>query len=473
MAGLKREVLLLVRDAGLWILTGLYALLLVYGSFQSVFGYRAAINQIADARAEHDQRWNRMASAAASVRNELWGSWKSASLAGSGQGGAVAWFDPAALSALNLGQGARENPVRRISLYDSPVAPPLSNPMNALYGEMDLGFVGLWMLPLIALLMAHQALGRDWESGVWPLVLVSGISLYRLVLARLALPFGILMFLSTFAAVNAIALTSGRYEWHLSIWALAMGIYAATWMALGAWLGLGARNPSRQLLIAGALWLGSVWVAPGLIDAVAELAAPPVNATDGLLADRDAQLSSSQAGANLMRRVYREHPDWQPSTELVQQMNKPVPGGPRKRDARNVLTNYLAAEEAAAPILERLAQRRLRAEEVAYRFSFLSPLVAMQYLMEEVAGTSYERYRGFDTQAEAFLREWRAFFAEKVWRLEEMKVQDIERRPRFQPQFNSMTRLAARAALPASGLFFWCAVVCSALFWRIRRFSLV
>ncbi len=469
---MRREIRLLARDTGLWLLAATYSLLLIYGSIQGVRGYRESISQIAQTKAEYTKKWQAMAGAAADSKDTIWGSWKSASLAGSEQGGAVAWIDPLQVGVLNLGHAARENPVRRISLYDSPVSPPLSNPMNEVYGAMDLGFVVLWILPLTALLMAHQALGRDWEAGVWPLILVSGVPLYRLVLARLALPFGILMISTIIAAFVSVAITSGQVAGTFFTWTASVALYAATWTGLGGWLGLGGRNPSRQLLIAGAFWLGSVWVAPGLIDAITELAVPHVSAADGLLAARNAQIALSQRGAAVMKRVYQEHPDWQPSRELVERMNRPVPGGPRKRDARNVYANYLVAEEAAAPNRERLTQRRRRVEELAKRFSFLSPVIAMQYVTEEVAGNSFDRYREFGDRAEAFLREWRAYFARKVWRLEEMEVSDIERRPRFQPDTGSKGSLGERIDLPVAGLVLWFAGIFVALLGRIRHFSL-
>lgn len=466
---MRRELRLLASDTGMWVLAALYVLLLAYGSMQGVSAYRATVRQVAQTRAEYDQRWASMAKAAGSAKEEVWGSWRSASLAGSEQGGAVAWLHPRALSVLNLGHAARENPVRRISLYDSPASPPLSNPMNEMYGAMDLGFVVLWILPLLALLMAHQALGRDWDAGVWPLILVSGVSLHRLVLARLALPLGILMASTIGAAVISILLTSGDVDGMLAIWIVAVALYAATWTALGGWLGLGARNPSRQLLIAGALWLASVWVVPGVIDALTELAVPRVSAADGLLAARDAQISLAQRGASVMRRVYEAHPEWVPALDLVARMNRPVPGGPRKRDARNVYANYLAAEEAAAPSRQRLQQRRAQVEAWAERFSFVSPLVAMQYVTEDLAGNSFERYREFSGRAEAFMKEWRAYFAGKVWRLEEMEATDVERRPRFAADAASK---GFALVVPMAAVLLWLGVVSTALYWRVRRFSI-
>lgn len=466
---MMREIGLLWRDRGLRILALLYAFLLAFGSTQGIGSYRKTVSRIQQAQQEYEQKWMAMARSAAADR-QTWGSWKSASLAGGELGGAVAWLDPLPTGVLNLGHAARENPVRRISLYDSPASPPLENPMNGLYGAMDLGFVVLWLLPLMALLMAYQTLGRDWEAGVWSLILVSGVSLYRLALSRLVLPLGILLVSTLAAACVSIALTSGRLDGAFFAWAVSVSLYAVIWIALGGWLGLGARNPSRQLLIAGALWLGSMWVGPGFVDAVTELAVPRVSPAGSLLAARDAQISSARRGAVIMQRVYQEHPDWQPSPTLIEQMNRPVPGGPRKRDARNVYSNYLAAAEAAGPSRDRIVGRRRQVEEMARRFSIASPLVAMQYLTEEVAGNSFDRFREFEGRAEMFLVEWRAYFAEKVWRLEEMETKDIERRPRFRVVARPEEATAARIAMPLGALVLWASGTSLALIWRIRNF---
>jgi hypothetical protein len=153
-------------------------------------------------------------------------------------------------------------------------------------------------------------------------------------------------------------------------------------------------------------------------------------------------------------------------------MNRPVPGGPRKRDARNVYSNYLAAEEAVAPSRDQITRRRWRVEEFASRFSFVSPIVSMQYVTEEVAGNSFARYREFGERAEAFQKEWQAYFARKVWRLEEMSLKDIDRRPRFHAESTGAGGRMQRIVVPGSALLLWFAASGAALFWRIRRFSL-
>lgn len=87
-------------------------------------------------------------------------------------------------------------------------------------------------------------------------------------------------------------------------------------------------------------------------------------------------------------------------------------------------------------------------------------------------GLSSGNFCEFDDQAEAFLREWRAYFSRKVWRLEEMEARDIEHRPRFQPDTSSRSTWSERVALPLGGLSLWFAVVSMTFIWRIRHFSM-
>ena len=332
--GLRREARLLASESSAWVLVIAYSVLLTYGAVQGVTSYQGEQAQIAKTRTEYDLRWKALEENAYAPQEAVWGSWRSASLAGSEQGGAVAWFNAAPLGALNRGYAARQSPVRRISLFDSPITPPLSNPVNLMYGWMDFGFAVLWLLPLVQLLLAYQSLGRDRELGLWPLILASGVPLNRLAAVRLAIPSVIVIGITIALGTVSVGVTSGDFDVSFLAWSMAVCTYSAFWTLTGGVIGLSSGSAARQLLVLGGIWITAVWVGPGILDAVAELLVPRVSLADGLLAARDAQLATSQRAAALMKKVYEEHPNWQPPPDLVFRMNQPVPGGPRRRDSR-------------------------------------------------------------------------------------------------------------------------------------------
>ena len=471
IAAVRREARLIASEPAGWILLAVYAAFLAYGAVQGVVSVRQERAQIEKSRAEYAERWRSIEHNAGAESSQVWGSWRSASLAGSEVGGAVAWLEPGQLGALNRGHASRENAVRRISLYDSPVEPPLANPINAMYGWMDVGFTVLWLLPLVLLLLAFQSVGRDRELGVWPLVLASGVSPRTLIPIRLFIPAAAAILLTVLFGLAAVAATSGAFGGAFLVWVLTLGLYGSFWTMLGGFVGLSAHAPVRQLLILGGIWVAAVWVGPGLMEAVTGLTVPKVSRVEGLLAAREAQLTAAERSAILMKSVYEQHPEWRPSPDLATRMNQPVPGGPRRRDARNVYANYLIGEEATRPFAQALASRQLRIEVLANRLSVASPLTGMQYLTEELAGASPGKYIWFSRQAERFLAEWRAFFAGKIWRLEEMKVSDIVRRPQFRSETEPVALWKQRVIWPAAGLVFWLAVAALLLYRKLDRYS--
>jgi hypothetical protein len=469
--GIRHETRLMASESTSWILLLVYVVLSGYGAIQGVTAYRSEQDQITATRREYDLRWETITRNASASRAELWGSWKSPSLAGSEQGGAVAWIVPSPLSALNRGHAARESPVRRISLFDSPIAPPLANPVNVMYGWMDFGFSVLWLLPLVQLLLSFQSLGRDRELGLWPLVLSSGVPLRRLVAVRLAIPYGIVVGITLLFGATIVAMTAGRFGAAFLEWAVALGAYASFWTLLGGTIALGSGNAARQLLLLAGIWIGAVWVVPGLLDGAAAVMVPRRNIADGLLAARDAQISTAQRSSSIMKQVYERHPEWKPTPEHEWRMNQPVPGGPRKRDSRGIYSSFLAGDEALAPSRALAARRRAQLEDLSNRFSPFSPVTSMQYITEELAGTSFGRYKSFDMHAEEFLAEWRQSFASKVWKLEEMRVGDIDRRPRFLPANEQQPAAVERLLWPVGGLTFWILCVSVAVRRRLRHFQ--
>lgn len=473
-AVLRRETKLLGSEPSVWVLFAVYTALLGYGALQGAVLYRNDLKQISKTREEYDSRWRRLSEKAVAATHggaeQVWGSWRSASLAGSEEGGSVAWLNPRALSVLDRGYANRNSFVRRVSLYDSPAAPPLANPTNVMYGSMDFAFVVLWILPIVSILLAFQAIGRDRELGVWPLILASGVSLRKLVAVRLAIPALLISSVTVIGGCVTVLPASGVFPLPLILWATAVLLYCAFWTLLAGWIGLAARSSVFQLLLLGAVWAGAVWVVPGVLESVAEVAVPRVSPVQGIIASRQAQTSLAEKAKQLTQQIYNRHPDWIPDLELTARMNQPVPGGPRRRDARNVYASYLAGEEASSEMTSVKTTRDKAIATLVNRLSVFSPLVSMQFVSEELAGTSPARYEWFAEDAERFSTRWRAFFAERVWRLQEMDASAIEQRPAYSGSEEPWRSVLSRMLWPITGGFIWLSAVTFFFMLKLRSF---
>jgi hypothetical protein len=93
----------------------------------------------------------------------------------------------------------------------------------------------------------------------------------------------------------------------------------------------------------------------------------------------------------------------------------------------------------------------------------------MQYLSEEMTGTSPGRYEWFEHQSEGFIRRWRSFFGEKIWRLEELEIEDIDRRPLYSEPTESQAAIFARIVWPAAGLASWFLLAAFGFYRKLQR----
>ena len=110
------------------------------------------------------------------------------------------------MAGLSIGQADVNPVVKRITIktfeaqkYDT----DLVNPMNLQSGNLDLSFVLIYLLPLLAIVFTFNAISEETETGTWRLVAIQAKSKLGFVLAKLAvrllLLFGMLVVLFVIA----------------------------------------------------------------------------------------------------------------------------------------------------------------------------------------------------------------------------------------------------------------------------------
>jgi hypothetical protein len=186
---------------------------------------------------------------------------------------------------------------------------------------------------------------------------------------------------------------------------------------------------------------------------------PPVDRLQSHLAAREVRRDLDSKLPAMLEQVYRRHPDWRPSPEVVDAARRPVPGGPASRDSRRVVVPYMASAEAARPHEARVAERAAEAERLSARFSLLTPALVFQSFADAVAGTSRQRFLNFQREVRRAEAEWNAFFAPQILQLREFTVEDLDRMPVFSPPpaFPSLAEAAppGEAAWPSCADCWW------------------
>jgi len=165
---------------------------------------------------------------------------------------------PDQLTGLSIGQRDVYPGVQRVTIraleaqkYDT----DLSNPANLLAGNLDLGFVIIYLFPLVVIAFTFNLLLEERESGTWRMVAVQSKSTIRFLLqklfARAVVVYAVLLALF----ILAIFLLSLPFNQSLLAFILLSILYLAFWFALSFCI-----NSFQKSSSFNALLLLSVWV---------------------------------------------------------------------------------------------------------------------------------------------------------------------------------------------------------------------
>ena len=124
-----------------------------------------------------------------------------------------------------------------------------------------------------------------------------------------------------------------------------------------------------------------------------------------------------------------------------------VPDGDKK--AMDFLTlaqaNANSIEKAVRPLYDNFQDQLNKQEGLVQRFQYLSPAIMMQLALNEISGTSANRYEHFLNQVYAFHGEWREYFSTKFLQRYPLKPADYDSFPAFdyaeEPFSTVVTRL--------------------------------
>jgi ABC-2 type transport system permease protein len=110
-----------------------------------------------------------------------------------------------------------------------------------------------------------------------------------------------------------------------------------------------------------------------------------------------------------------------------------VPEGDEK--AMDFLTlaqaNANSIEKAVRPLYDDFQLQLNRQEGLVQRFQFLSPAIMMQLALNEISGTSANRYEHFLNQVYVFHGEWKEYFSTKFLQRYPLKPADYDDFPAF------------------------------------------
>ncbi|MCD9018756.1 DUF3526 domain-containing protein [Parachryseolinea silvisoli] len=197
---------------------------------------------------------------------------------------------PDKLSALSIGQRDVNPGIQSITIrtlegqkYDT----DLTNPVQLQSGNLDLGFVILYLFPLVIIAFTFNILSEDRESGTWKTIVVQSRSAFQFLLAKFLVRafflYGLLLFLLLAAAV-ILSLPLG--ESYLAFVVLSV-LYSTCWFALTFWLALFKKSSGFTVLTLLAIWVTLTILLPASVNNLVATLHPVPESLSTLVKQRD------------------------------------------------------------------------------------------------------------------------------------------------------------------------------------------
>jgi hypothetical protein len=329
--------------------------------------------------------------------------------------------------------------------------------------RFDLFFATAYLVPLALILTCTAAVSTEREHRTLHLRLTQGTRPWTLGLGRVLMRGGLV---TAFAGLTVAVLMLARGGMNgdtlarLAVWEASLAAYAASWLAVIAWIDAGGRSIAANLLMASGAWILLLFVLPGAVTTFAELR-HPVDSRAELERTRRQAYQETWNGRNeeILQAFYAAHPEIPPDRD---------PRGSNERYAVFQMRALELIQEEVRPIEASLDARARAYRESIHATRFASPLLLFYDLATTAAGTDEARRDDFRAQRERFLTEWDDFYKTRIY--QRVAVDDLSRTPTFRYQEPGLKARAGAIAASLAALLGLAALTLAAALRRYHRF---
>jgi ABC-2 type transport system permease protein len=336
--------------------------------------------------------------------------------------GHYAALPPAPLAALAVGQSDVMPSYYRVTAhpaYTFLTASEINNPLNTLTGSFDVGFVIVFILPIVIIALTFDLVSREKEMGVLGLVAASGVSLASAIFAKTAARAALLLAALIVMAGVIMLLGKATALLPLALWFGVVVLYALFWFALALAVNATNRPSVTNGVILANVWLVFVVVLPAFVNVAANTLYPAPSRVALTTEMREATEEADEQAAGAREAFFFDHPE--------------MAGQAGNADAYflQVLATNAAVERAVAPLLKEFDTQAEKRDAVVETLQYLSPAILTQQALAVISGTDSARFAEFTRQVTRFHARWRGFFQDKIVKGERMTAADFEAIPAF------------------------------------------
>ena len=274
-----------------------------------------------------------------------------------------------------------------------------ANAATLALGQFDVGFVILYLLPVLLIVLGYSAVTEERASGLERMLKGYGVDVDRLLRARL-LARGLILL----APLLLVLLLQYGHEpmsppergQRLLVLGLITSIYAAFWLSLIAWVNARARTDGQALQRLGAVWVVLTLLIPAAVGTFGRSLYPAPSRFDLLATARRVEIDATQQRDQLLAAYTTDHPNL---------LAKDSESTPLWQKGVIVVTGRV--NDAVTPVHNRFDEQLLRQQQLTERIQFLSPVLIAQRALVKIAGTDESRYTRVRRQAADYLYQLR------------------------------------------------------------------
>jgi ABC-2 type transport system permease protein len=376
-------------------------------------------------------------------------------------------LDPTPLALLSVGPAREGHDIIGIGIRARGAAGEArrENPAIRLDGPLDAAFVLTWLLPLMLIVLSYDALSRDREQQVAPMLAAQGVPLGMIVLVRLLVRFtAVLAVVAVIVGTGVAVVANGdlaRAVLDLSMWLAAVAAFIAFWLALAACINARSRSSASAGLTLLGLWIVFSLLVPIVAAQVLSGAGATPDRLDSVLGRRALESDLTERAKEVTEAYYAEHPSRRPRAPAVNEYERYI--------VEQYYPRQVALDARLEPVTQRLGQLRVAQAERLRMAAMLSPTLAMKLFTDDVAGHAPERWQRFDAATADFQARWRARYDVKIASRTPLRADDYDDRPVFAYRDQRSSDLVVRHRVPATGLLLALFLAAFAAYLRFRR----
>lgn len=320
----------------------------------------------------------------------------------------------------------------------------IESPWQLLTGHFDVGFVVVYLFPLLIFALSYNLLAGEREQGTLRMLLSQPLPAFSLVAGKLLLRALVLFALFALlpAAIIWIA-RPGACLTDLLLWISLVTLYELFWFVLAFAVNALGKSSAANATILISAWVALVLVIPVVLSVIVTAQRPVSSRSEMMTQLRDAM-------SELSKRHDRIDAEGSKFDELSL-VTARASGETVEAWSKADRAMQRDLEATTRPLLEKFESEIARQQDLVDRYRFVSPAIVTSEALSDVAGTGLVRYRCFKNQVTEFHKRWRAFFAPKIDADAALTEADYAAMPRFRWQDEPRETVAKRVVGP----FLW------------------